>query len=149
MTGIREGKRRKEELLWETEFFAISIITGRVRVYNGMLIQAESFVSAYEKLRDLKQDFLQLNGVWYKDPDIQEAKRESKEMRRKVAKENDKPIKSIKVINEDFSYDEFMDWLDGFSTSAGIKKVLTQYERKGLEKEMEIIKLYLRDVNGS
>lgn len=84
-------------VLWETEFYAISMVTGKMERFRGMFIQAHTLQAAIEHARAIKLDYLQFTGTWYKDFDH--------------VRMDEEFYNRLPNIRE-MSYDDFVDWLD-------------------------------------
>lgn len=98
-------------VLWETKFFAISNITGRLEEYEGMLIKANNLLDASMFLRKQKgTEYLQLTGIWYQD--MQAYVDENTFLDKLV--EFEKPLKGM-------SFDDLYDWLKKAPTVDDLK----------------------------
>lgn len=90
-------------VLWETEFYAISVVTGTVERFRGMFVQAHSLQEAFLAAREMKLDYLQFTGEWFRDFDHV-----------RMDETFYKQLLQDQVLKMDF--DEFLDWLDLAST---------------------------------
>ena len=89
-----------QKLLWETEFYAISVITGDLTIYRGTFIEAPTIQEAIRNARSRKFDYLQFTGEYFKNY-------ESVLIKDLFHKRLEDPLQMM-----DMGYDEFMDWLD-------------------------------------
>jgi hypothetical protein len=119
-------------LLWETEFYAVSVITGEVEGFTGAYIQAYDIQGAMRSIRNLNLDYLQLTGTFF---DSEEAIREDKG-------ESTEP----EEVETRMSYDEFSDWLDLASTREGLVEALARFrDTEGMSDYVKIIEGYIKN----
>jgi len=121
--------------LWETEFYALSVLNGDLESFRGIFIEAPNIQEALRIVRRMKLDYLQLTGVWYKDFKAIRMEEEFEE----VINEGFEAVKSM-------SYDEVMDWLDKASDREDLERLLIDFgNEKGMEEHKKIIEQYLKD----
>jgi hypothetical protein len=121
-------------LLWETEFFAVSTITGETNSYRGIFIQADTINNAIKHIRGMGMDYLQVTGTSFNSfeeilaTDIFYNK-----------------LTNPKNIVKDMSYDEFMDWLELAVTKDDLLAAKRAFEKEGgLEDHIKIIDLHIK-----
>lgn len=120
-------------VLWETEFYAISQITGEMQRYRGMFIQANSLQQAMKNARKMKLDYLQMTGDWY--PDMEHVQMD-KEFYAKLID----PIKMAAM-----EYDEFNDWLDKAISKEDLLAARSEMEKvPTLEEHIKILDLHIK-----
>lgn len=120
-------------VLWETEFFALSVITGEVESFRGVYIKADTIVNAMLTVRNMELDYLQLTGNWFTDI---EAVGMNEEFYKKLT--------SPKNIVENMSFDEFADWLDLALGKDDLIAAKREFEKEGgLDEHIKIINIYI------
>lgn len=120
-------------VLWETEFYALSVLTGNVECFRGAYIQANGFQEALKIMRRDRLDYLQLTGKWFADADAIESDQAFTD---KLAD----PEGDILGM----SYDDFMDWLDLAVSKEDLIKALDTFRgRKGFNDYVKILTVYL------
>ena len=110
-----ENKNKK---MFETEFYALSIMTGDIQKYLGDYIIAPSIDKAVQILRDAENDYLQVNGKWKYIEEADDADFNYEVSIEKVEEIIDEELenasKAISFI-KDLEYDDFIDYLESLS----------------------------------
>lgn len=120
--------------LWETEFFAVSVMDGKIKSYRGIFIQADTLPNAVVAIRNMKLDYLQLTGEKYLNFEqvIMDDKFHDK-------------LGNISELVKDMDFDEFSDWLELALTKEDLLKARRTLEKEvGLEKHIKIIDAYIK-----
>jgi len=121
-------------ILWKTEFFALSVITGEIETFDGAYIKADTITDAMVTMRAMGLDYLQLTGEWFKDS-------ESVDMNNEFYKK----LISPDTIIKDMSFDEFTDWLDLALEKEDLIAAREEFEKvEGLEDYVTIINIYIK-----
>lgn len=145
-------------VLWETEFFAISVVTGEVECFAGIYIEAETMQQATSVMRRMGLDYLQLTGAWFLN--AQEIKKEMEKEGLDVTMlgegnadrdpyELDKIYEGIirpSNLVKNMSYDNFHDWLDLSDCREDLMSTLIAFKTEGgLEDYVKIIEIYIKN----
>jgi hypothetical protein len=121
-------------LLWETEFFAVSVLTGDIKSYRGIFIQSDSISNALKQIRGLGFDYLQLTGNHYNSFE-------------EVLMTDDfyEKLTNPKNIVEGMSFDEFMDWLELGASENDLLSAKKAFEKEeGMEEYIKIIDMQIK-----
>lgn len=120
--------------VWETEFYAVSYLTGELTRFTGMYITGSTYQIAVRNLRDLQLDYLQLTGVTF--PSLEHAIMDEKFYSR---------LSDPKNIVKGMDYDDFNDWL---SLAVDKKDLLSArdafVEAGGLEEYIKAIDAFIK-----
>jgi hypothetical protein len=129
-------------LLWETEFYALSVVTGELESFRGVYIQARHFAEALKIMRKDKLDYLQLTGKWFADAEAVMSDRDFYEK-----------LTDPQNIVKGMSYDEFMEWLDLALCRKDLTSALERFKNtEGMEDYVKILEIYIKNYdeeNGS
>lgn len=60
-----ETQDEEQDFYWETEFFAVSVLTGDVENYNGIFITAPTIQEAIKVIRESGFSYLQVTGTYF------------------------------------------------------------------------------------
>lgn len=93
-------------VLWETEFFAISMLSGQLEKYRGLYIKAKEFTEAMKWMRAFNLTHLQLTGRYFNNFD--------EVVRSNMSKEGEMDIYKMDISK--MAFDDFMDMLDNAET---------------------------------
>lgn len=88
-------------MLWETEIFALDMITGNLDRFRGTFIEANTLQEAIQKARKNGLTYLQFTGNFYRD--AQHVMMEEEYYQKLVDPRN---------LTKDMDFDAFSDWLD-------------------------------------
>lgn len=122
-------------VLWETEFYALSILTGNLESFRGLFIEAETLQQALKVLRDKKLDYLQLTGEHFASL---QAILDADNFYEKLSSPRD----AIKGM----SYDEFYAWLDLAPDKETLVETLDTFKgERGMEHYVKVLEIYIRD----
>lgn len=127
----------KEILLWETKFFAISAVTGEFDLFKGMFIEATNLQEAFKVARDLKLDYLQFTGRWFRDWDAVH-----------MEEEFYKIVRSPREGTIGMDYDEFNNWLDLAHNEYDLNKAIESFTNEGLHEYVQLIEAYKNNKYG-
>lgn len=122
-------------MLWETEFYALSLLNGELESNRGMFIDAESLQEALKVIRGMNLDYLQLTGKFFTD---------SKSILDDDAfyEKLEEPKKTVKGM----SYDDFNDWLEKAQTREDLEEALAKFRtEKGMSEYVRIIEAYIKN----
>jgi hypothetical protein len=123
-----------KKLLWETQFFAISAMTGEIETYRGMFIQSETLQNATKGMRALGLDYLQLTGVSYNSYD--EIDKEETLYKALIDPHN---------IVKGMTFDDFMEWLEIATTEDDLLAAKEAFiEAKGLDEYVKVIDIHIK-----
>jgi hypothetical protein len=125
-------------VLWETEFFAISVVTGEIERYRGVFINAMSLTEAYRAVRKMNMNFLQLTGDWFNNFE-------------EVIKNDNfyNPIMNDDLNIQGMSFDDFCDWIDNALTVDDLlaaKEIVKETVGNPIE-YLKIIDTYIKKKN--
>jgi len=124
-----ENNQEQQLLLWETEFFALSVVSGVIESYTGVLIEATTLQEAMKISRDAGMDYLQFTGGAYES-----------QQDYKVDKEFYQKLTNPHNIVGDMDYDQFCDWLDLATCVEDLQAARREFEKaKGLEEYIKVI----------
>ena len=124
-----------ELLLWETEFYALSVVTGEVERFSGTYVEAYTLQEALKSIRKLNLNYLQLTGTWF---DTAQDILTDEAFYEKLTD----PAKVVKGM----SYDDFQDWLDLALTRDDLVAALDRFKKeKGLTDYVKVIEAYIKN----
>ena len=119
-------------LLWETEFYALSVLTGELESFRGTYIEAYDLQSAIKAVRKRGMDYLQLTGTFFDDVDD-------------ILRDESFYEGLEKEPELGMSFDDFTDWLDQASGREALTEALEKYkELAGMGDYVKIIEAYLK-----
>lgn len=121
-------------VLWETEFYAISVVTGKMERFRGMFISADNMQLATQAARIMKLDYLQLTGEWY-------------ESYEHVTMDDEfyKKLTDPHNIVKDMTFDEFMDWLELAIGIEDLEAAREEFIKAGdLEEYVKVINTHIK-----
>ena len=120
-------------ILWETEFFAVSVLSGEIESYRGVFIQAPSIQEAFKIARVTKLDYLQFTGKSF--PDMEAVMRDE---------EFYDKLDSLKEEIKSMDFDAFYDWLDLANSLEDLINAKNEFEGvAGMEEHVKIIEMYI------
>ena len=124
-----------ELLLWETEFYALSVVTGEVERFSGTYVEAYTLQEALKSIRKLNLNYLQLTGTWF---DTAQDILTDEAFYEKLTD----PANIVKGM----SYDDFQDWLDLALTRDDLVAALERFKKeKGLMDYVKVIEAYIKN----
>lgn len=124
-----------ELLLWETEFYALSVVTGEVERFSGTYVEAYTLQDALKSIRKLNLNYLQLTGTWF---DTAQDILTDEAFYEKLTD----PANIVKGM----SYDDFQDWLDLALTRDDLVAALERFKKeKGLMDYVKVIEAYIKN----
>lgn len=125
-------------LLWETEFFAVSMITGDIETFRGIFINANTLPDAQKSIRRMRMDFLQLTGNWFKN--FEEVIKNDKFY---------KPIEKKEIDISSMSFDDFCEWLDNALTVDDLMeaKLIVKETCEDPTEYLKIIEIFIKQKN--
>lgn len=125
-------------LLWETEFFAVSMITGDIETFRGIFINANTLPDAQKSIRRMRMDFLQLTGNWFKN--FEEVIKNDKFY---------KPIEKEEIDISSMSFDDFCEWLDNALTVDDLMeaKLIVKETCEDPTEYLKIIEIFIKQKN--
>ena len=128
--------KKEEPRYWETEFFAISAVTGELKKYDGLWIRSENAQRALQFLRINGYEYLQITG-------------KSLDEREFLSLQNFKgKLDDIEDFLE-MDYDEFTDWLGEAVSKEDILEAREMFlEFEDLDHFVKVIDVYLKDHYG-
>jgi len=144
------------KLFWETEFFAVSNITGKIERFEGIYVEGTSQSDALINARELGLDYLQITGNKFSkeelesitDPFMEDLSEEPKAI---LDEETDKEkVKGMESF-QDFSsvldlmgFDDFASWIENMDKQELIKlkHILSLGEKN--EEQIKIINVYIK-----
>lgn len=120
--------------VWETEFYAVSVITGDLERFQGMYISGDTYQEAVKNIRLLKLDYVQLTGTSFAS--IQHAIMDEKFYQK---------LSDPKNIVKGMTYDDFSNWLDLALSKEDLLEARTAFEEVGgLEEYIKVIDAHIK-----
>jgi hypothetical protein len=121
-------------LLWETEFYALSVVTGKLELFSGTYVEAQDIQDALKAIRKMGLNYLQLTGVWFDNVEDVLAEDDFQDKLEEPAE-----------VSKGMSFDDFSDWLEKSSSREGLVEALKRFRaEEGMEDYVKIIKAYIR-----
>lgn len=120
--------------VWETEFYAVSVVTGDLERFQGMYISGETYQEAVKNLRLMKLDYVQLTGTSFLS--IQHAIMDEKFYQK---------LSDPRNIVKDMTYDDFSDWLDLALSKEDLLEAREAFVEAGdLEEYIKVIDAHIK-----
>jgi hypothetical protein len=121
-------------LIWETEFTALSVVSGELTIYRGPFVKADTMQEAVKHARVEGMDYLVVTGKWYED--IEEVRKED---------EFYEKLDEAKGMD----YDDFCDWLDLVTDKEQLEKIREEFSQEGgLKEYLKIIDTQIKHKYG-
>lgn len=134
---IFEGNDGQEEVnfyYYETEFFALCVITGEIKPFIGTYVAAPDLSNALKFIRESGFDYLQLTGNYYKSYDEMIS-------HTKFYQKLSDPKGLVKAMN----YDDFNDWLDLALSIDDLNAAKIEFKKVELFEYVKIIDAYIKN----